>query len=332
MNRGLTTTAKYQKPFGFVRPAALNRLYGLKHRSSLPLVPPPVLPPPPPVKSIIPQKTRQDPHQVSFDDAKVISYSLGNKSHRFGYFPWMVIENSENDFVQPDWDRIKKLNDLSTKPKPPKNAVLISEWINGEQYQYPWTYILSACGKKRPVNHQFMFVFKELLLKTRVDAVERISLMLKGILELALDKQYVRELLAAVETHIVCIDLERYNLYDTICDYTYMLENEDNDAVEERTLFIIKTGLMNYWLHSGDRDCMERWDFMIHGMLQKLIQIKVEEISNGAEDLRKEMREARVKVDHYTEGEDPIDNWNYYMDKKKLLMEWKKKKEYMLSL
>lgn len=335
MQRVLTTRSEHHQRFGYIRPTDKRRFHDLQYRSSLPVVVNDPHPSPPPLKSLLPQKKKQELHRVAlYDDIQVFKFTLFDIERQIGYIPSMVVQTADNALIQPNWDLIKKMNNLPTRQRSPGNAILITEWINGVEYQYPLTYFTTSSGEKRPVNHQFMYVFKELLHKSRKDALERIELKMRGIIEMAITKYYLKDLLTTVSKHVIIVDLERRtNLFDIIRDYTDML-TKGYDNVEERTLVIIKEGLINYWIQSYDQKCMENWDLLLLKLVREVSQDEVNAISTIAEALMQEMRQAKSKVwaPPGDDNGDHLENWNSFIRVKHELLDLKKRKEYLLTL
>lgn len=236
-----------------------------------------------------------------------------------------------------DWKLIWKLNKL-TRPQPPKNDVLVFQEVimrikndDGTYREfedliaYPLTKI-----DNRPLNHHFMFVFKEMVMKINVKTVELLTSMIQGLIEVAVDMMVVTKLLDDVKTYEVVPATEPVNLYDTFCRYTYLAETTtvDDESILYKIFVIIKQDVINFWIQLGCIGADTKWLSLMKNLTRVIRDSAVQKITIETEALNTQLTLARHKIG----DEGTVDMWKEFAELKSSRNHLIRKKNYLIAL
>jgi len=279
MNRGLSNTTAYQRPYGIVKGVCISRLPITPipiRRYSVPR-PSAVFPPPPPSKllwttkkaTVLQPKTPLEyiscPCPDSHQPSPLVLRCQAAEPH--------VMVMPKNFTPPPpeepiDWKLMWKLNKLS-RPRPPKNKCVHFEWVYNAVGEYEAFTVPITRDENGPLEHHYMKVFPEMIMKVKSDSMKRLTDMIQGLLELAIDSFVIKKLLDDVEKYKVTKDEDPVNVFDTICRYTYVAATSriDDASVLYKILVIIKQDVVNLRTQLGMKKAERQWFVMLNNLV-----------------------------------------------------------------
>lgn len=332
MNKVLSTSTIYRRPFPILLPVIRTNVpcFFSKPNKPLPQTPP-TTPPPPPLFNFKTNKTNYYKNSNTPEIKTSIPCSLTHlKLQKPCLCPRNIAVLSSNAHQeqltppqQPDWELIRTINKLPKHPRPPTNACVAFEWINGT----PHPYIISKINGV-PLNHQFKFVFQQMLRKSRLNAILNIQTKINAIIQVAIEKDYIIPLIHAAKLAPVTFVPNIINPWDVVYDAENCLQNSSSkkDNPEFLALIIIKQGIMNYWLQLGSNDVIQQWDSTINNATKIALNMIIQDISLQASAIRDSIKETFKKTQQ-NNVDDAIDSWNTYVMLKNKLMDLNKRKE-----
>lgn len=330
MNRGLSNnnnTTLHKRPYGIMKCVCTSRLPILLPRPSA------VYPPPPPKKTIVFQQPMTpleyiscpcpDSHQPS---ASVLQCQ--EKEHHVMVMPKNFIPPPPEEPI--DWKFIWNLN-KRTRPQPPKNQSTRFEWVKNavgvnEAFAVPITK-----DKNGPLVHHYMNVFVEMILKVKNKCMKRLTVMIQGLIELAVNHFDIKKVLDDVNKYQVVKDEEPVNVFDTICRYSYVVANSpvDDESVVYKVLIIIKQDVVNLQTHLGVKKSERQWFLMLNDLTRLILDNEVDKITIEMQYMDKKLSFVR---DNIQNAGDESGLWKEFAELKSTRNDLNQKKKKLLTV
>lgn len=388
MNRGLSTSGKYQKPFGCIPRVHCQRRIYMPTATLLPskvFVPSSPLPPSPP-HEVLQEVKRKHYHSkviIKATQWDVLEYyDVALKTQDRTKFCLLAAEkevrsNEAIPFV--DWDFIRELHKLPERQPGPtpiskskykclKNCMTEVQWVQNGLGDFDWYEVPLTKWPKyhgEAVDHQFFYVFQELIKHVERESCNKIMAILNSLLQIAF--RVIKPLLEAINNYQVKEVSEPIYLFDTVISCQKVLDDYlIHNLVMDEKMFLqiictIKQDIITFWRQQDKRrtDTLQRWDTFINGIVhmigmtladnnkscylepvnkeeekEEVVIVKPPPCPKQEEDeeiklLRIKVRAARKKIDSREECYDEdqsLDNWNEWVELKTQLRELKKQK------
>ena len=298
MNRGLSTSGKYQKPFGCIPRVHCQRRIYMPTATLLPskvFVPSSPLPPSPP-HEVLQEVKRKHYHSkviIKATQWDVLEYDVAFKTEERTKFCLLAADkevrsNEAIPFV--DWDFIRELHKLperlpgptpisKSKYKCLKNCMTEVQWVQNGLGDFDWYEVPLTKWPKyhgEAVDHQFFYVFQELIKHVERESCNKIMAILNSLLQIAF--RVIKPLLEAINNYQVKEVSEPIYLFDTVISCQKVLDDYlIYNLVMDEKMFLqiictIKQDIITFWRQQDRRrtDTLQRWDTFINGIVHMI--------------------------------------------------------------
>ena len=336
MNRGLSNTTKYQRPYGIVKGVIINRL----------------MTSPPPIKNYcIPAPSAPSSLKLVTKVIKAVTTPLEYiscscpDSHEPSSFALQCLAKEPHvmvipkNFVPPpfekpmDWKLIRKLNKLS-RPQPPKNQRTHSERVYNAVGEYEAFTVPITKDKDGPLEHHYINVFPEMIEKVKYRYTKKIQDMIENLIILAVDRLVIKKLLDDVEKYKVTKDEDPVNVFDIFCCYTYAVSRciiDDLSAVY-KVLVIIKQGIVNLWQQSGMKKSERQWFLMLNNLSCMTHDNAMNKIAAEIEHVEMKLVSVRNNIRDAGDEEECGLLWKQFAELKSIRNDLNQKKKKLLTV